>query len=71
MITQVKSKRVGLYVQRWLSADIKMADEDNSVLNAGKRKFKLPTVEFKKFRGDVKDNLRRSTEILRLMMQAR
>jgi hypothetical protein len=32
-----------------------MEDDGNSVLNASKRKFKLPTVELKKFGGDVKD----------------
>jgi hypothetical protein len=55
MNKQVKHNRVSLYVQRWLSADIKMEDDHNSVLNASKRKFKFPTVELKKFGGDIKD----------------
>jgi hypothetical protein len=32
-----------------------MEGDCNSMLNASKRKFKLPTVELKKFGGDVKD----------------
>lgn len=55
MNTQVKYKGISLYVQRWFSADIKMENEGNSMLNASKRKFKLPAVELKKFGGDVKD----------------
>jgi len=55
MNMQVKHKRVSLYVQRWLSADIKLEDDGSSMLNASKRKFKLPTLELKKFGGDVKD----------------
>jgi hypothetical protein len=34
-----------------------MEDDGNSMLNASKRKFKLPTLELKKFGGDVKDRL--------------
>jgi len=32
-----------------------MEDCDNFLLNIAKRKFKLPTIEFKKFGGDIKD----------------
>jgi hypothetical protein len=32
-----------------------LEEDGNSVLNASKRKFKLPTVELKKFGGDIKD----------------
>jgi hypothetical protein len=37
MNMQVKHKRVSLYVQRWLSADIKLEDDGSSMLNASKR----------------------------------
>jgi hypothetical protein len=48
-------KRLNLLVQRRLDTTIKTEDCDNSLLNVTKRKFKLPTIEFKKFGGDVKD----------------
>lgn len=38
-----------------MSAAIKMEDDGNSMSNASKRKFKLPTLELQKFGGDVKD----------------
>jgi hypothetical protein len=44
-----KYKTVYLYVQRWLSGVIKKELDRNSVSNARKRKFKLPTLELKKF----------------------
>jgi len=34
-----------------------MENEGNFMLNASKRKLKMPTVELKKFGGDVKDCL--------------
>ena len=48
-------KRLNLLVRRRLDTTIKTEDCDNSLLNVTKRKFKLPTIEFKKFGGDVKD----------------
>ena len=48
-----KYKRLNLQVQRCLNAVIKMEDCDNSMLAV--TKFKLPTLELKKFGGDVKD----------------
>ena len=42
-------------MQRCLNAAIKAEDCDNSMLTVRKRKFKLPTLELKKFVGDVKD----------------
>jgi len=50
-----KYKRLNLQVQMCLNAVIKTEDCDNSKLTATKRKFKLPTLELKKFGGDVKD----------------
>jgi hypothetical protein len=50
-----KYKRLNLHVQRCLSTAIKTEDCDNSMLNVTKRKFKLPTLELRKFGGDVKD----------------
>jgi len=50
-----KYKRLNLLVQRCLDATIKKEDCDNSMLTVTKRKFKLPTIELKKFGGDVKD----------------
>ena len=50
-----KYKRLNLHMQRCLNAAIKAEDCDNSVLTVTKRKFKLPTIELKKFGGDVKD----------------
>ena len=50
-----KYKRLNLQVQRCLNAAIKKEDCDNSMLTVTKRKFKLPTLELKKFGGDVKD----------------
>jgi len=50
-----KYKRLNLLVQRRLDTTIKMEDCDNSMLTVTKRKFKLPTIELKKFGGDVKD----------------
>jgi hypothetical protein len=35
-----KYKRVNLYIQRWLSAPIKMEDDGNSMPNVSRRKFK-------------------------------
>ena len=49
----IKYKRVNLYIQRCVSAAIKMDYYSNSVLNASKSKFKLSTLELKKFGGDV------------------
>ena len=42
-------------MQRHLDTTIKTEDGDNSLLNVTKRKFKLPTIELKKFGGDDKD----------------
>ena len=50
-----KYKRLNLLLQRRLDATIKKEDCDNSMLTVTKRKFKLPTIELKKFGGDVKD----------------
>jgi len=50
-----KYKRISIYVQKRVSAAIKVEEDDNSILNVNKRKFRLPTLEFKKFGGDVKD----------------
>jgi len=44
-----KYKRISLYVQKRVSAAIQMEEESNSILNVKKRKFQLPTLEFKKF----------------------
>jgi hypothetical protein len=52
-----KYKRLSLLVQRRLDATSKTEDCDHSLLNVAKRKFKLPTIELKKFGGDVKDRL--------------
>ena len=38
-----------------LSAAIKVEEDSNSIVHVNKRKFQLPTLEFKKFGGDVKD----------------
>ena len=48
-------KRLNLLVQRRLDTSIKTEDCDNCLLNVVKRKFKLPTIELKKFCGFVKD----------------
>ena len=50
-----KYKRLNLVVQKSLDTTSKMEKCDNSLLNVKKRKFKLPTIELKKFDGDVKD----------------
>jgi uncharacterized protein YukE len=50
-----KYKRLNLHVQRCLNTATKTEDCDNSMLTVTKRKFKLPTLELKKFGGDVKD----------------
>jgi DNA polymerase I-like protein with 3'-5' exonuclease and polymerase domains len=50
-----KYKRISLYVQKHVSTAIKVEEDSNSILNVNKRKFQLPTLEFKKFGGDVKD----------------
>ena len=50
-----KYKRISLYVQKRVSAAIKVEEDNNSIVNVNKRKFQLPTLEFKKFGGDVKD----------------
>ena len=50
-----KYKRISIYVQKRVSAAVKVEEDDNSILNVNKRKFRLPTLEFKKFGGDVKD----------------
>jgi hypothetical protein len=42
-------------VQKRVSAAIKVEEDCNSILNVSKRKFQLPTLEFKNFGGDVKD----------------
>ena len=48
-------KRLNLLVQRRLDTTIKTEDCDNSLLHVTKWKFKPPTIELKKFGGDVKD----------------
>ena len=52
-----KCKRISLCVQKCLSAAFKMEEDGNSISNVNKRKFKLPTLELKKFRGDVRARL--------------
>jgi len=42
-------------VQKRLSSAIKVEEDSNSILNVNKRKFQLPTLEFKNFGGEVKD----------------
>ena len=42
-------------MQKRVSAAIKVEEDCNSILNVSKRKFQLPTLEFKNFGGDVKD----------------
>ena len=69
-----KYKRISLYEQKRVSAATKVEEDSNSILRFNKRKFELPTLEFKKFGGDVKDwltfgdSLRTSMKIRRLMM---
>ena len=50
-----KYKRISLYVRKRVSAAIKVEEDSNSILHVYKRKFQLPTFEFKKFGGDIKD----------------
>jgi hypothetical protein len=50
-----KYKRISLYLQKHVSAAIKVVEDSNSILHVNKRKFQLPTPEFKNFWGDVKD----------------
>ena len=49
-----KYKRISLYVQKRVSAAMKVEEDSNSIVNVNKRKLQLPTLEFKKFGGDVK-----------------
>ena len=42
-------------MRKRVSAAIKVEEDNNSILHVNKRKFHLPTLEFKKFGGDVKD----------------
>jgi hypothetical protein len=49
-----KYKRMSLYVQKRVSAAIKLEEDSNSILHVNKRKLQLSTLEFKRFRGDVK-----------------
>jgi hypothetical protein len=42
-------------VWKRVSAAIKLEEDSNSILHINKRKFQLPTLEFKKFGGDIKD----------------
>ena len=44
-----KYKMLNLLMQRRLDTTSKTEDCDNSLLNVTKRKFKLPTIELKKF----------------------
>ena len=68
-----KYKTLNLLPQRHLDATIKKEDCDNSMLTVTKRKFNLPTIEWKKFGVDVKTgshfggNSRILTEILTSM----
>jgi hypothetical protein len=50
-----KYKRISLYVWKHVSAAIKVEVDSNYILHVNKRKFQLPTLEFKKFWGDIKD----------------
>jgi DNA polymerase I-like protein with 3'-5' exonuclease and polymerase domains len=50
-----KYKRISLYVRKRVSAAIKVEEDSNSILHVSKRKFQLPTLEYKKFGGDVKE----------------
>ena len=50
-----KYKRMSLYVRKRVSAAIKVEEDSTSVFHINKRKFQLPTLEFKKFGGEVKD----------------
>jgi hypothetical protein len=50
-----KYKGISLYVRKRVCAAIKVEEGSNSILHVNKRKFQLPTLEFKKFGGDVKD----------------
>jgi hypothetical protein len=51
----IKYKRISLYVQKSVSAAIKVEGDSNSIVHVKKRKFQSPTLEFKKFGGYVKD----------------
>jgi hypothetical protein len=42
-----KYKRISLYVWKRASAVIKVEKDSNSILHVNKRKFQLPTLEFK------------------------
>jgi len=50
-----KYKELVFYVWKCVSAAIKVEEDSNSILHVNKRKFQLPTLEFKTFGGDVKD----------------
>jgi DNA polymerase I-like protein with 3'-5' exonuclease and polymerase domains len=50
-----KYKRISLYVRKRVSAAIKLEEDSNSISHDNKRRFRLPTLEFKKFGGDIKD----------------
>jgi len=54
MSMQVSTKESVFMCRNVLSAAIKVEEDSNSILNVNKRKFQLPTLEFKKFGGDVK-----------------
>jgi len=45
-------------VQKRVSAAIKVEEDNNSIVNVNKRKFQLPTLDFKNSGGDVKDWLK-------------
>jgi len=47
--------RISRYVQECVSAAINVEEYSNSILNVNKRKFQLPTLEFKTFGRNVKD----------------
>jgi hypothetical protein len=42
-------------VRKHVSAATKVEEDSNSILHVNKWKFQLPTLEFKKFGGDVKE----------------